>query len=260
MSKIYRLVLGALIAGTLLALASCGWVSIWMVELSGISISEATLTPAFDPEVFDYAATVPHATASAGVTVTTDNRNLAVTINDAEVLPGSGDGTGSATVDLATGENTVLIEATNGRESVTYTVVVTRPQPPAMEVWGRFFEYETTDSLIPNGSTIDFGFVFSPDFPTEIGFEIRNTGEGPLTLHAPAAAAAFVTLSGTNDGDYEVPTQPIDAVIPPGESELFVLRFTYASGTMGTKTATATLLTDDPVDDTFTMSLTGYGC
>jgi choice-of-anchor B domain-containing protein len=87
-------------------------------SLSSLSVTAATLDPAFSPSVFTYTATVPNGTNSVDVFPTTTDSLASFTIN----------GGGSATVPLVVGDNTISIVVTGqyGTASSTYTIVVTR--------------------------------------------------------------------------------------------------------------------------------------
>ena len=87
-------------------------------SLSSLSVSGATLDPAFSPEVTSYTATVPNSTDSVVVSATTSNVNANFTIN----------GGTNATVALVVGFNSIsiVVTAANGTTTRTYTIVVTR--------------------------------------------------------------------------------------------------------------------------------------
>ena len=93
--------------------------------LSGLELSGVTL--AFDPAATGYAAEVANDVAETTVTPTTNHDGATYAIK----LDGVGDDDG--TVSLAVGENVVVIEVTaeDGNTVKTYTVTVTRAEPPA---------------------------------------------------------------------------------------------------------------------------------
>ena len=95
--------------------------------LSGLELSGAALSPAFDPGTETYAAEVANDAAETTVTPTTNHDGATYAIK----LDGVGDDDG--TVSLAVGENVVAIEVTaeDGNTVKTYTVTVTRAEPPA---------------------------------------------------------------------------------------------------------------------------------
>ena len=87
-------------------------------SLSALSLTGATLDPAFASAVTSYTSTVPFGTDSVDVTATTSDSNASFTIN----------GGTNATVVLAVGDNniSVVVTAENGTTTRTYTIVVTR--------------------------------------------------------------------------------------------------------------------------------------
>ena len=95
--------------------------------LSGLELSGVTLAPAFDPAATGYAAEVANDVAETTVTPTTNHDGTTYAIK----LDGVGDDDG--TVSLAVGENVVAVEVTaeDGNTVKTYTVTVTRAEPPA---------------------------------------------------------------------------------------------------------------------------------
>ena len=87
-------------------------------SFSSLSVTGATIDPAFSPSVTSYTATVPQSSSSVDVSATTNDGNATFTIN----------GGTNATVPLAVGDNTITIVVTaeDGTTSRTYIVVVTR--------------------------------------------------------------------------------------------------------------------------------------
>ncbi|HSG99110.1 MAG TPA: cadherin-like beta sandwich domain-containing protein, partial [candidate division Zixibacteria bacterium] len=90
-------------------------------DLSGLSLSSGTLSPAFAPEITSYATEVANAAASITVTPTLVDANATVTVNGSSVTSGQP----SADIPLAVGENivTVVVSGTNPK---TTTVTVDR--------------------------------------------------------------------------------------------------------------------------------------
>ncbi len=132
-------------------------------SLSSLSVSGATLDPAFNQEVTSYTATVPNSTDSVVVSATTSNVNANFTIN----------GGTNATVALVVGDNTITIVVTaeNGTTTRTYTIVVTR----ASAVMNTAIGWNGEDSSAPfgkgnigTGAVEVYGqtFVVAADAPT----------------------------------------------------------------------------------------------
>ncbi|SEG73884.1 cadherin-like beta sandwich domain-containing protein [Paenibacillus sp. UNC499MF] len=91
-------------------------------DLSGISLSEGTLTPVFDPAELAYTAAVPNASAGIDITAVTADGTASLTVN--------GDAAASGTpkaISLNVGANPITIVAKAADNTVkTYTVTVTR--------------------------------------------------------------------------------------------------------------------------------------
>lgn len=222
------------------------------VELSGLSLSEGTLAPAFDPATTSYTATVPNETSAVTVTVTTDNSDFDVAIDSVAVLPG----TGSKDVNLSVGENLVEIVVTDGAYSETYTVTITReaPEPADIQVVGKASYSDTSTTDLASGSLVDFENVLWEEAKT-LTFTINNTGGSTLTL--TATAPNYVVLTNNPDSVYTIVTQPNEATIPVGGSREFVVEFDDTNSQNGTMTGTLEIANDDPDEGGFTLDLTG---
>jgi len=231
----------------LAAFAGCGFIS--AATITGISVSEGSLTPAFDAAVTSYSVSVPNSVSSINVTVETTNPAVTATINGTEVLPGDG----TASITLAVGVTTVVASATNGTDSVEYTIDITRADAPEINIVGKlnYSDIGTTD--IPSGSTIDFE---SQGGDVTMAFTIENNGGLPLTL---TGTPLVEVVNGQASIFYEVTAQPLSATIPVGGSDTFELTFrAFVDFIVGTKTGTVTIENDDPDEETFELSLTGF--
>ena len=96
--------------------------------LSGLTISDGTLSPAFDSSRTAYTATVAYGVASVTVTPTVNERNATVAVNGSGVSSGSP----SRAISLTGGQSTnlnVLVTAQDGVTTRTYTIAVTRSPP-----------------------------------------------------------------------------------------------------------------------------------
>jgi len=93
-------------------------------DLSALSISSGTLTPAFSPATTNYSANVSNATTSVTVTPTTVDTSAAVKVNGTTVASGSPSGP----ISLVVGVNSISVEVTasDGTTTQTYTISVTR--------------------------------------------------------------------------------------------------------------------------------------
>ena len=87
--------------------------------LSALTVGALTLTPTFDPDTTDYAATTSNNTNKITATATDDNATVEIESDDASI---AADGTAT----WEPGENVVTITVTNGSQSMVYTVTVTK--------------------------------------------------------------------------------------------------------------------------------------
>ena len=86
-------------------------------NLKSLSVSGATISPAFSPSVTSYSAKVPFATASIGVNATAEDEGAKVSVNNPALTPG-----GTTYV-------TITVTAENGATK-KYTIAVAREQDP----------------------------------------------------------------------------------------------------------------------------------
>ena len=92
-------------------------------NLSNLTISQGTLTPAFTPGVTDYTDAVPNSVTSVTVTPTAADAGSSITVNGAPVTSG----TPSGSIALSVGLNTITIIVTAPSSATkTYTILVTR--------------------------------------------------------------------------------------------------------------------------------------
>lgn len=95
--------------------------------LAGLSISSGTITPAFNPSVKSYTATVDSSVNSINITPTAANGSYKTSVNGTQVSSGS-----SVPVNLNYGTNTITISNVSPIDNVsyTYTIAVTRVGNP----------------------------------------------------------------------------------------------------------------------------------
>jgi len=94
-------------------------------SLSGIELSNGTLSPAFASATTSYTASVANTVSTITITPTTTDPNATIKVNGTAVTPGNASGA----ILLAEGVQTVIttvITAQNGTTKETYTVTVTR--------------------------------------------------------------------------------------------------------------------------------------
>ncbi len=89
-------------------------------DLSELSLSAGSLTPAFDPAVYEYTASVPNSVAQVKVTAVAAQDGAAVAVKQGDTACENGD------VTLNVGENIVTVQITSGAAAKTYTITITR--------------------------------------------------------------------------------------------------------------------------------------
>jgi len=97
-------------------------------NLEGILLSSGSLTPGFDPEKTEYTADVAAGVEGITVTPATEDDNASVAVNGIPAVNGQA----SDMIDLDPGSNiiTITVTAQDGITTKTYTVTVTRAEPP----------------------------------------------------------------------------------------------------------------------------------
>lgn len=158
-------------------------------DLSNLTLSAGTLTPAFDAGTTDYTATVSNATTSLMVTPTVADANATVKVNNVTVASGS-----PSAVSLDVGQNTIAVAVTSeSLTTKTYTVVVTRPGSSNADL----SNLTTSVGLLSNGLAApkdSFGFEATV---TNYRAYLTDT-TGSLTVTPTVADSnATVTVNGT---------------------------------------------------------------
>ena len=134
--------------------------------LSGLTLSEGTLDPAFASDHYEYAASVALATARIAVTPTTGHSAAAVAYQDAggaELEDADGVASNGHQVDLDAGANTVnvVVTAEDGGTTRTYAVTVWRPACAVplgdrTEIWSSVLAVGAVPDA--NSDTVGYGF------------------------------------------------------------------------------------------------------
>lgn len=118
---------------------------------------------------------------------------------------------------------------------------------------------EGTTRSIPSGaaSSVALGTFFgniaeAGNRRSQRTYRITNLGDGPLQL----TGTPRVVISGPAAGDFIVTAQPIDMIASDAVS-LFVVRFNPTA--VGTRTATVTIVSNDPTQSSYSFSISGNG-
>ena len=188
-----------------------------VAELSGLTLSDGTLSPAFAAGETAYTAEVAHTVTSLTLTPTATDRDHA-TITVSGVPAFSGDP--SDGVDLRVGANAVpiVVTAQDGTTAKEYTVTVTRqarpvvpPPPPdrqpsfedAPVAAQRYMVGAAITPLVlpaATGGDPPLSYALIPALPAELSFDARTREVAGTPLEASAEAS--YTLTATDmDGD-----------------------------------------------------------
>ncbi|NRT74147.1 cadherin-like beta sandwich domain-containing protein [Clostridium beijerinckii] len=95
-------------------------------QLTGLTLTSGTLTPAFNKGVYEYSGTVDNSITSIGVTPTAEDVNATITVNGKKVPSGAT----SPYISLDEGGNTINVKVTDSKgNSNTYVLNITRRYP-----------------------------------------------------------------------------------------------------------------------------------
>ena len=223
--------------------------------LKTLTVSDATLSPAFDADTVAYTATVAAATARVTLsgTLNDDDASLAYTPStDAD------SSTAGHQVDVAVGDTTatITVTAADGNTTRAYRVVVKRPTPEV--------ETSTPTLSIAGGSGTEgadsaISFTVSLDeAATDTVTVDYATSDGTAT-----AGSDYTSTSGTLTFDAGTTSKTISVSIADDETdesdETFTVTLSNASGAdLGTSTATGTITNRAVVvETTATLSIAG---
>ena len=223
--------------------------------LKTLTVSDATLSPAFDADTVAYTATVAAATEQVTLsgTLNDDDASLAYTPStDAD------SSTAGHQVDVAVGDTTatVTVTATDGETTRAYRVVVKRPAPevetstPTLSIVGGSGT-EGADSSISFTVTLD-------EAASDTVTVDYATSDGTAT-----AGSDYTATSGTLTFDAGTTSKTISVSMADDETdesdETFTVTLSNASGAdLGTSTATGTITNRAVVVETTpTLSIAG---
>ena len=223
--------------------------------LKTLTVSDATLSPAFDADTVAYTATVVAATERVTVsgTLNDDDASLAYTPStDAD------SSTAGHQVDVAVGDTTttVTVTAADGETTRAYRVVVKRPAP---DVETSTPTLSIADGSGTEGADSSIGFTVTLDeAATDTVTVDYATSDGTAT-----AGTDYTAASGTLTFDAGTTSKTISVSIADDETdesdETFTLTLSNAAGAdLGTSTATGTITNRAVVVETTpTLSIAG---
>lgn len=174
--------------------------------LSGLTINEGTLSPAFAEDTYSYTALVGNSTSSLTVTPTAQDATANITVNGAEVASGNA----SSAIPLSVGNNTInIVVTTKNGNTKTYSIVVTRAEAESPYISRTLTDTRTgitVSGSIHSGSAIVVeDMVLHPEGSCTACDTIRNTQDenqlilgcnisltmgfsGPLTVSLPVGS------------------------------------------------------------------------
>ncbi len=203
-------------------------------DLSGLTLSDGTLSPVFSAGTTAYTASVGNSVSSVTVTPTVSDSSATVKVNGTTVA--SGTASGAISLNVNSNTITVLVTAQDGTPK-TYTVTVTRA---------------TSDNAKLDTLTVEPG-TLSPTFSEDVDeYEVtvgNQVDQLKVTAH-PEDTSATITINGG-------PTNPATIHLNVGETE-FSIMVTAENGSTKTYRIKATRLPSDPPvahDDAYSVKV-----
>ncbi|WP_165452623.1 cadherin-like beta sandwich domain-containing protein [Paenibacillus thalictri] len=200
-------------------------------DLSGLSLSAGTLSPAFEADTTSYTANVGNSISSVTVTPTTADGSAAVTVNGVPV----DSGVASASLPLIVGSNTISMEVTaeNGTTKKTYTVTVTRAKSSNADL---------SDLSLSNG-VLTPSFV-PGTFKTNVDYQVSSVTIMPTvsdTIHAAVTVSLYNSSGTLISGPYTVASGTASPLLPLA---------------VGNNTITIVVTAEDGTAKTYTVAVT----
>ena len=166
-------------------------------RLSALALSAGVLSPAFDPAVLAYSASVGYATDALQVAPTPAFGDATVTVNGTPALPGN-----PVRVPLVPGLNTIAVQATaqDGTTQQTYTLRVIRAS--------------AVNNARLQGLALSSGTPWPPVHPTTLAYTARvaSTTTAITLTPTPEDATASILVNGspvaTGETSAPIPLQP----------------------------------------------------
>ncbi|SIT93566.1 gliding motility-associated C-terminal domain-containing protein [Pontibacter indicus] len=149
-------------------------------NLSNLTLSGTTLSPAFNANTLSYTASVANAVTSVTVTPTKSDANATVSVNGA-VLNG---GATSRTINLNVGANTIttVVTAQNG-STKTYTVAITRaaaPSAPPVAGYVNALQFDGVNDYVEIPSQPSNQFSSETEFTVSLWFKANSMNRAGL--------------------------------------------------------------------------------
>ena len=189
--------------------------------LSGLSISNGTLSPTFGKTNFSYTASVGFDVTSITVTPTAEDSSATITVNSTPVPSGQASGP----IDLNVGANTITLQVTaaGGTPQQTYTINMTRASSPYLTML-KLTSGRSQFNLNPTFSKTTL--LYSAAVST-ISVNVTPTAEdsaASITVNGTSTASGQAVLVQINTG-----VNPINVVVTSSvgnDSKTYVINAT----------------------------------
>ncbi len=203
-------------------------------ELSGLTVSQGTLTPSFDAATTSYTDSVANSITSMTVTPTAAGTGATITVNGTAVASGSA----SQAINLSVGDNTItiIVTAQDNSTTSTYTVTVTRAPSSNADLSGLTVSQGTLTPAFSSGTT-------------SYADSVANSVTGMTVTPTAAGTGATITVNGTSVSSGSA-SQSITLSVGSNTISIVV---TAQDGTT-TQTYTVTVDRASPVSDNADLS------
>lgn len=192
-------------------------------NLSNLTMSSGTLTPAFSSSVLGYTSTVPNSVSSITVTPTAQDAEATISVNNLTVKSG----VASQSLNLNVGANTitVAVKSPDTTTAKTYIITVTRQAPLSTNA-------NLSNLTISNGTLTPAFVTGTTSYTAAVGYDVSSIAVTPTAQDASATIAVNNTAvaSGMTSG-------PINLNVGPNTITVVV---TSAAGNTQTYTVTVT--------------------
>jgi len=195
-------------------------------NLSAVSFSKGTVSPAFSANTLSYTVAVANAVTSITVTPTTSDAYAVVKVNGTTVTSG----TPSAAIPLSAGANTVTVAVTapDGSVTKTYTFTVNRAQSTNANLAGLIISKGTlTPAFTPTTTSYTASVANSVTSMTEV----PTAAESTATIKVNGSTVASGTVS--QNLPLAVGSNTISTVVTAGDgttTKTYTLTVTRAAG------------------------------
>ncbi len=152
-------------------------------DLSGLTVSQGTLTPVFAAATTSYTDSVTSSAASMTVTPTAAGTGAVITVNGTTVASGSA----SSAINLNFGDNpiSIVVTAQDGSTTKTYTLTVTRPLSSNADLSGLTVSQGSLSPAFAAGTTT---------YSNSVGSDILSMTVTPIAADTGSA----ITVNGTS--------------------------------------------------------------